>query len=219
MKHYQLRPAKDDHGQPLRLFTANEANNVAKAINQLSGICTGILSDGVVTDQEAAFFAEWVRSHSAFHPVWPLTDILERVERVFQDGCIDAEERKELEQVIRAICGATSSVAPIEAQASTLPINEPQPSPILFENHNFCITGKFAFGSRSKVMQAIQSRKGMACDSGPTRETHYLVIGTFGSRDWIAANYGRKIRRAVELRDRGSGIAIVSEAHWRQFIT
>jgi hypothetical protein len=53
MRTYVLTIPKDAHGQPLRLFRANYENNVSKAIDQLSGICTGILADGVVTEQEA----------------------------------------------------------------------------------------------------------------------------------------------------------------------
>jgi len=60
MKAYILTTPKDVHGQPLRMFKANLENSVSKAIDQLSGICAGILADGIVTEQEATFFGEWV---------------------------------------------------------------------------------------------------------------------------------------------------------------
>jgi hypothetical protein len=44
------------------------------------------------------------------------------------------------------------------------------------------------------------------------------VIGLFARPDWANTNYGRKIERAVELRDCGSGISIISEEHWKQFV-
>jgi hypothetical protein len=53
---------KDPNGQPRRLFKFNHENNVSKAIDQLSGICAGILADGVVCDKEAFFFKEWVEN-------------------------------------------------------------------------------------------------------------------------------------------------------------
>lgn len=65
---------RDAHGQPVRLF--QRANNSAKAVDQLMGICTGILADGEVNENEAIFFAEWVRKHAPAEPVWPFTDIL-----------------------------------------------------------------------------------------------------------------------------------------------
>ncbi len=46
----------------------------------------------------------------------------------------------------------------------------------------------------------------------------YLVIGTFGSEEWIHSAYGRKIERAIELRDKHGTPYLVSEAHWTSAI-
>src|SRR5204863_6456311 len=105
MRKYVLTMPKDEHGQPKQLFKFNLENNVSKAIDQLSGICSGILADGVVTEQEAGFFAEWVRKFAPFEPVWPFSDILARVERIFADGHCDDQERDELKGVMQALCG------------------------------------------------------------------------------------------------------------------
>jgi hypothetical protein len=218
MKTYTLTTPKDVNGQPLRMFKANLENNVSKAIDQLSGICSGILADGIVSEQEAAFFAEWVRKFAPFEPVWPFTDILARVERIFADGRCDDEEREELKGVMRALCGYTAEPMPAETYSTTLPLDTPLPDPILFPGRVFTITGKFAFGTRRKVMEAIEGRGGTPSDSAPTRDSHYLVIGVFASRDWYNTNYGRKIERAVELRESRSGIAIISEQHWKSFL-
>jgi hypothetical protein len=67
-------------------------------------------------------------------------------------------------------------------------------------------------------MEAIEAKGGTPSDAAPSRDSHYLVIGIFASRDWYNTNYGRKIERAVELRDSGSGIAIISEEHWKRFV-
>jgi hypothetical protein len=218
MKTYVLTTPKDANGQPLRMFKANLENNVSKAIDQLSGICSGILADGVINDREAAFFAEWVRKFAPFEPVWPFTDILARVERIFADGRCDDEEREELKGVMEALCGHTAEAKPAETYSTTLPLDTPLPGLILFPERVFTITGKFAFGTRRKVMEAIEARGGIPSDSSPTRDSHYLVIGVFASRDWANTNYGRKIERAVELRDSRSGIAIISEEHWKRFV-
>jgi len=219
MRTYILKTPTDDHGQPIRLFKANLENNVSKAIDQLSGICAGILADGVVTEQEAEFFANWVRKFAPFEPVWPFTDILARVERIFADGRCDEEEREELKGVMEALCGHTAQAKPEETYSTTLPLNSPPPDLVVFPERLFCITGRFAFGTRRKVMDAIQVRGGVPSDSPPTRESHYVVIGVFASRDWANTNYGRKIERAVELRDSGSSISIISEEHWRKFLS
>jgi len=217
MTEYTLSTPKDAHVQPLRLFKANLENNVSKAIDQLSGICSGILADGEVSQAEAAFLADWVRKFAPFEPVWPFTDILARVERIFADGHCDDDERAELKGVMEALCGYTATAKPDETYSTTLPLDTPLPD-LIFPERQFVITGKFAFGTRRKVSEAISTLGGIATDSAPSRTSHYLVVGVFASRDWANTNYGRKIERAVELRDSGSGIAIISEEHWKRFV-
>jgi hypothetical protein len=218
MRTYKLTTPKDINGQPVRMFKAARENNEAKLIDQLSGICSGILADGIVNEQEAIFFAEWVHKHAPLEPVWPFTDILARVDRIFADGICTEEERLELKEIMESICGHTASTAAGETFSTTLPFNSPPPSPILFPQRHSNITGKFAFGSRQKVMEAIVKRGGIAIDSTPTRDSHYLVVGLFASRDWIHSNYGRKIEHAIELRESGSGLVIISEEHWKNYL-
>jgi NAD-dependent DNA ligase len=160
-----------------------------------------------------------VQKFAPLEPVWPFNDILARIERIFEDGRCDDEERAELKSVMEALCGHVSRSSPSETYSTTLPLDTPPPDPLVFPRRVFVVTGKFAFGARSKVMGAIKTRGGIPSDSAPTRETHYLVIGTFASRDWANTNYGRKIEKAVELRKSRSGIAIVSEEHWKKFVS
>ena len=222
MTTYRLkewRTPTDADGQPRRLFKANLENNVSKAIDRLSGICEGILADRTVNDEEAQFFASWVREHSVYEPVWPMTDILARVERIFADGRVDDEEREELRVVMSEICGQQKEKADAsQTFSSRLPLDDPQPA-LLFPGRNFHITGRFAYGTRIKVFEALVALGAKATDSPPNREAHYLVIGTFASRDWFHTSYGRKIERAVELRGANTGIAIISEEHWRSHIS
>lgn len=215
---YRLVTSKDTDGQPLRLFKAREENNVAKAIDQLTGICAGILADGIVSSKEVEFFASWVRKYAPLEPVWPFTDVLKRVETIFADGRATEEECEELRGVMEALCGYTSQADPTETYSTSLPLNDPLPDPLILKDRICNITGKFAFGTRKKVIETIESVGGKALDAPPTRESNYLIIGLFASRDWAHTSHGRKIERAVELRESGSGIAIVSEEHWKRFV-
>ena len=141
------------------------------------------------------------------------------MDRIFADGRCDEAEREELKGVMEALCGYTPQAKPEETYSTTLPLDSPLPDLVVFPERLFTITGRFAFGTCRKVMEVIQERGGVPSDSSPTRESHYLVIGVFASRDWASTNYGRKIERAVELRQSGSGIAIISEEHWRKFLS
>ena len=128
------------------------------------------------------------------------------------------EEREELKHVMEGLCGHAEQCSPSETYSATLPLDSPLPNPVVFPDHSFIITGRFAYGTRRKVFDAISDLGGFANDSPPTRDTNYLVIGTFASRDWANTNYGRKIEHAVELRESGSGISIISEEHWKRFV-
>jgi NAD-dependent DNA ligase len=217
-KIYHVTTPKDVHGQPLRLFKAREANNITKAIDQLTGICAGILADGSVNSKEVEFFSAWVQKYAPLEPVWPFTDVLKRVEQIFADGRVSEEECDDLRVVMEALCGYTNKAKPEETYSTSLPLNDPLPEPVIFPEKVFNITGKFAYGTRSKVVEAIKSAGGKALDASPTRESNYLIIGLFASRDWIHTSHGRKIERAVELRNSGSDIAIISEEHWKKFL-
>ena len=218
MRSYILTTPKDADGQPRALFKRNLENNVGKAIDQLSGICAGILADGIVNASEAKFFAEYVERFAPYEPVWPFTDILERVKRIFADGLCDEDEREELRAVMAALCGHKEDISAAATPSTSLPFCTPCPTPVVFPERNFVITGKFAFGKRAAVINAIEALDGIATDSSPTQETNYLVIGLLASRDWAHANFGRKIERAVHLRERGTGLSIISEEHWRAFV-
>lgn len=209
---------KDADGQPLRLFRANAENNASKAVDQLVGICKGILADGIVVQSEAEFFRKWIVEHVKLEPVWPLVEILSRIEKIFADGQVDAKERDDLRLIMEEIAGTKGNGSNAEDRSSQLPLDDPQP-PIVFPQTIFCITGRFAFGTRAKVCEAISCRGGIPQDSYPTIDTRYLVIGAFASRDWKYTNYGTKIERAIEYRDeKKSGISIVSEEHWKGYL-
>lgn len=209
---------KDQHGQPLYGIRANLDNNVSKAFDQLSGICKGLLADGVVNEVEAQFFWDWLRRYSITDAGWALDAVVDRVKAIYADGVVTDDERLDLKAIMEEITGDHAGDVSVDPRSTALPLDNPQPEPIEFVGKVFSITGRFAFGTRPKVLDVITTRGGVAGDSMPTLKTDYLVIGTFASRDWIETSYGRKIERAVELRSEKSGIAIIGEDHWKRFV-
>lgn len=219
---YELRPSKDEHGQPLRQFRFLRENNVAKAFDQLSGICHGILADGIVNESEAKYFGQWVQQHKHLMGEWPLNDVLKRLEGIYSDGVITAEEREDLADIMRIITGEQTGGETVEetseARSSFLPIDLELPDPLVIAGCEFVLTGKFALGARKIVTRSITGIGGLVRDGFPTRATDYLVIGVFASRDWQFTNYGRKIEHAVSLKDSGNKIRILPESHLKRFL-
>ncbi len=208
---------KDEHGQPLALFPAGLVRNYGKAVDQLIGIARGILCDGELSDAEAVAFRRFVEQFHRSERVFPFDLLKERLDRVFRDGTIDEEERAELREIMRSLGGLTAEATAEAANLSCdFPLDDPAPS-IKFSGSEFVVTGRFAFGTRAKVHDAIEGRGGIAHDN-VRHSTGYLVIGHFASRDWLHTSYGLKIERAAELRKAGHRLAIVKELHWKEHL-
>src|SRR5690606_39920010 len=51
-----------------------------------------------------------------------------------------------------------------------------------------------------------------------SKKIHYLVVGSIGNDQWLHSTYGTKIKKAVELREAGAPLSIVSEEHWQKAV-
>lgn len=208
---------RDEHGQPLWQFPTGLIRNYGKAEDQLIGIARGIMCDDEVTDLEAAAFRRFVERLYSTHQTFPFDLLKERLDRIFADGRVDDDERLELRGILRSLGGLMDDPdVGLENVSCSFPLDEPPPG-VTFFGREFVVTGRFAFGTRIRVHEAIERHSGRT-HTGVRPETDFLVIGHFASRDWVHTSYGLKIERAVELRESGHPVAIISEAHWKQSI-
>lgn len=204
-----------DSAQPV-LNVISAARRAERNIDELIGICKGVIADGEVSQSEAEFILKWMESNQDAASVWPANVLYERISIYLSDGFLDNEEKEDLLKLITQITGGKIHDQ-ISSMTSSLPLDHPQPM-IEFEERIFCLTGAFTVGSRGNVTKLIES-KGGKCVKNPTLKTDYLIIGIIGSRDWIHSTHGRKIEEAVSMRESGkASISIVSEEHWIKFI-
>jgi len=205
-------PAKlDPNGQP-RNLDFNRARRAERDVSEMLGLVKGVLADGVVTEAEAALLRDWAAQHPEAAGQWPVSVLKGRLDRIFADGRVDEREREDLAQLLDSIVGGRAGIVAGADAATELPVDRPPPT-IAWPGSVFVFTGKFAFGPRAECERLVRELGGV-CERGVTRRTDYLVIGTFGSRDWVQTSYGRKIEKAVRYRDKGVPIAIVAEDHW-----
>lgn len=201
---------RDRDGTPPRALFAPRA--LDRDITELFGIVKGMICDGVVSDGEAVALAQWLGSHPDVATTFPGNLIATRIQAMFADGILNEEERQDLAQVMRSLCGETEDQSGNLDRATRLPINDPLPT-VIFDSREFCFTGKFAYGTRARCEAEVFARGGR-CAQAPTGRTHYVVIGITASPAWIQSAYGTKIRDAVGLRELGKPIAIIPEEHW-----
>lgn len=205
-----MQPILDANAQPNARF--NVQQRIDRGIHELIGLCRGLIADGAVADEEAALLAAWIQASPDITGAWPVDILARRLLRIFADGHIDPDERADLEELVAQIVGGQTSVLVGEHVATTLPLCSPPPA-LRFEGQIYVFTGKFAFGPRSACEDAVHELGGK-CEPSITKRTNVVVIGTFGSRDWAHSSFGRKIQKAVDYRENGASVAIVSEDHW-----
>ncbi len=181
-----------------------------RQIDTLIGLSKGITADGKVVQAEAEFLQTWLiqNSHSQ-NPI--ILNLLTKVSDMLQDGILDKDESTELLNILHLITGEKSKLGEL-SKSSTLPISSPIPD-IKFIGKNFLFTGTCAFGTRKQCQDAIEELGGSHLNK-VTKKLDYLILGTYVTDSWAHETFGRKIEKAMEYRDLGIPIAIITEEHW-----
>lgn len=208
----------DEHGQPLvRSFNAGRLSN--RTVDELIGICKGVLADGRVEKGEAEFLMAWMERNRDAANMWPGSVLYPRIARMLEDDVLDEDEQGQLLDLLMDSTGERSVLA-LKAQhenlSATLPLTKPAPK-IEHDYRSFCFTGKLLSCSRRECEKTVESLGGVFKNT-VSFDLDYLVIGRIGSSDWLHTTHGTKIQKAVKLRDEGSSVAIVSEEHWQSFL-
>ncbi len=181
-----------------------------RQVNELIGLAHGLIADGTVNQSEAEYLCKWLVANkdATSNPVVGL--LYDRVNEYLRDGVLDEGEATELFETLTAFSGGDYETG--EAQkAASLPFCYPAPA-IAVPGNRFCFTGTFGFGSRRDCESAVEHEGGFA--GSLTKDTKYLVIGIYATDSWAHSSYGRKIEKAVAIRNAGGNISIVGEEHW-----
>lgn len=182
-----------------------------RLIDELIGICRGVIADGRVDENEAIFLGRWIENHRDIAGKWPVNVLYARVTEMLKDGILSGDEEHDLLETLKDITG-DSGMIDGEGRSTRLPLDQPPP-PVVFKGNSFCLTGRFVFGPGFECEETIAELGGEVTE-GLTRDVDYLVIGELSSPDWAHTTFGRTIEKGVELRESGASLAIISEEHW-----
>lgn len=199
-----------DNPEDPRLLRVHAERLIKRDIDQLLGICEFALQDGHIDQSEAKAILDWLNNHRACLNTWPASVLYDRLREMLEDGILDAEEQGELLSLVMNIARPRDQAGLIVPSA--LPIDSPAPD-VEFASRSFCFTGVFDFGKRTDCQEAVTLRNGIPA-AGITKKLDYLVIGNIGSEVWKHTSFGNKIAKAVDYRDSGYPLAILSEEHW-----
>ncbi len=188
-----------------------------RASDELVGAARGVIADDLVNSKETKFLKKWLTANRAYLENDPLANKLaKRVEDALKDGVVDKKESKSLLKNLREY---VSSPSQLFTQKSTeLALDDPAPE-IIFPDKTFCLTGGFVLmgGSRGGIEKYIE-RLGGAIKRNVTAQLDYLLVGEYATYTWIHSNCGTKIVKAMNYRDKGHPIKIISEEHFSKFM-
>jgi NAD-dependent DNA ligase len=195
---------------------ATDQRLLKRSCETLLGLCSGLLADGQLVDEEIRFLDTWLADNSDISSTWPGEVIFARIRDILSDDVITEEERDYLKTTLSDLLGGTlEETGATSGVATRLPVDDIET--IVITNNVFCFTGNFLYGTRKACERVIIERGGETSSSIKT-SLDYLVIGTLVSRDWAHTSHGRKIEKAIDYKNKGRPIQIVSEEQWVQFI-
>ena len=204
----------DDQGQPKVKYNIDALQD--RHIDELIGICRGIAFDDLVTQKEAELLLKWMNDHSVYLSEYPFNILHKNLQEMLSDDVLDSDEAAELLGILKGLIGEENKHEAIVNGSSSLPLDTNLPE-IFIPDNSFVFTGVFTVGTRKKCEEIV-------CDLGGEmhktikKSTNYLVVGDVGSDHWVHSSFGRKIEKAVQYREKGTGICIVSEQHWIKYI-
>ena len=210
------REPRDEDGQPVVSQYRNQAVQ-GRQIDELIGLVKGVLADGTICQQEVEFLLRWLESNRSVIDVWPANVLYRRIDSALADGHMDADEEAEIMALLLDAVGGKQSASSHKETANrstSLPLCKPAPA-VSLVGSTFCFTGKFVSGTRAWCEGQIQARGGLILPN-ITKKLNFLVIGNLGSRDWLHSTHGLKIKKAVEYRDNGLPLHIISEQYWHE---
>ena len=135
---------------------------------------------------------------------------------MLSDGVLDSEESAELLDMLHQFAGLPIGSDQIVTTPCSLPLDNPAPA-LNWIDRVFLFTGVMAYGPRKECESLIVERGGLIGGS-VSKKINYLVVGSIGNDQWLHSTYGTKIKKAVELRESGVPIAIISEEHWQRVL-
>jgi len=204
--------AKDEQARN-RIDNRNKQRLKDRAIDELIGICRGVLFDGAVTKAEAENLLDWLNANPLVAEDWIGKKLHWRLKVYLSDDIIDNDEEAKLLDSLIEITGVNHKSDNGSNTSTSLPLTENPPDEITIPGHHFALTGNFSHAKRKDVEKLILENGGFV-KKNANSNCHYLVIGEIGSGAWIHSSFGRKIEEAVNVRDAGHPIVIITEEYF-----
>lgn len=204
-------------GQPPSGINANKVR--ARQQAELAGILKGVACDNIITPNEAKFVYEWINLHRQVEDGVTYTELIDELQSLDLKtrGAFDDPEllQSVLKTIHKLVNGGSHIPSPTDLTIDIA--DEIEAGEVIFQDKQFCFTGKLKLGPRNKAHEMTKLRNGVVAES-VTNKLDYLVCGDLGSRDWSQSSFGEKIRHALCVRKSGGRLLIIKETVWAEAI-
>jgi len=171
-------------------------SETTRQLLELKELLGAVTADNELKEEEVLFLQNWMVRNITLRGNFPFDKIFETVDKALEDGILEKFELDSMLQLFERITDPVASACSCDC--------------FDISGKTFCLTGEFEYGDRSRVESALCQRGGIPVSS-VTKKTHCLVVGNKGSEAWSNGNYGTKVKKAIELQEKGSPIRIVKE--------
>jgi NAD-dependent DNA ligase len=192
------------------LRAVNGERVASRQIDELIGLSRGLAADGLINQAEVEFLQKWLVANADISDQPLIRTLYAQVDGILSDGIADPEECADLLTTLTALSASDFELGEV-LKPTTLPLCDPSPT-LTFPGRSYCFTGTFSYGRRQDCEAAVVARGGAT--GSLTMKTSVLVIGAYATDSWKHSSFGNKILKAVDMRDSGVPISIVSEKHW-----
>ena len=190
-----------DVAKPMHHTQPSESS---KQLIMLKELINTLTADGELNEQEILLLHNWMSHNLSLRGNYPFDKIFWVVENALEDGFLGSDELHMMMQLFE------QALDPVAAACECVDFN------IL--GKTFCLTGEFDFGDRPHVQMKLSQMGGIPVNSVSSK-TDYLIVGNQGSEAWSSGNYGTKVKKAMELQEKGSAIQIVKEREITDHLT
>lgn len=168
-----------------------------KALQTLQGFLLGVIADDTLMESEVLALKKWLDSNYYLAGQYPFDRVFSVIQNALSDGILEQDELDEMLTLFKKF------TSPIEEYSCTDEIPE-------LSGKNICLTGDFNCGAR-KELEEILCNCGCKCQTAVSGKTDYVIVGALGSPDWAHGTYGGKVKRALELQEKGKNVQILKE--------
>ncbi len=174
-----------------------ELSQTTQSLRALQDIIVEVTCDNILTKDEVIRLRNWLSDNEDLTGNYPYDIICSSINKVLEDGIIEDSELDYLLKILK------EQLDPLENKHATI-------GSVDLVEKCVCLSGDFSYGSKAEYSEKLSSH-GAIIVNNVTKKTDILIVGSEGASNWSNGNFGIKIKKALEMQEKGHRIKILKE--------